>query len=139
MALCASVMTGIYASPVMAAELYEYNNDSQWVTTKGDNGTKITELEGLESIISDSFATTPINGNSAFWVNKDGMMEAAYGKFAVDAEGVVTATNFKAGDYDLTTIGDKTQNMWADGSQTNFSHSVNVEGSFSSGNGAVNL
>ena len=237
MALCASVMAGIYASPVMAAELYEYNNDSQWVTTKGDNGTKITELEGLESIISDSFATTPINGNSAFWVNKDGklvaanrqftvdtngsvyispngvqreatvvlnadtgivtatnfatedynlvdignktqninswttadttafdgsviadsfgttkvngnrafwvnkdgMMEAAYGKFAVDAEGVVTATNFKAGDYDLTTIGDKTQNMWADGSQTNFSHSVNVEGSFSSGNGAVNL
>lgn len=50
MALCASVMTGIYASPVMAAELYEYNNDSQWVTTKGDKGTKITSLEGLKEI-----------------------------------------------------------------------------------------
>ena len=29
--------------------------------------------------------------------------------------------------------------MWADGSQTNFSHSVNVEGSFSAGNGGAQL
>lgn len=48
--LAVSTMAVFYATPVMAAELYEYNNDSQWVTTKGDNGTKITELEGLEEI-----------------------------------------------------------------------------------------
>ncbi len=48
MALCASVMTGIYASPVMAAELYE--NTSDWVTTNSGGATKITELEGLEEI-----------------------------------------------------------------------------------------
>ena len=48
--LAVSTMAVFYATPVIAAELYEYNNDSQWVTTKGDNGTKITELEGLEEI-----------------------------------------------------------------------------------------
>ena len=50
MALCASVMTGIYASPVMAAELYVDTSGKQWVTTKESLGTKIAELEGLEEI-----------------------------------------------------------------------------------------
>ena len=148
MALCASVMTGIYASPVMAAELYEYNNASQWVTTKGDKGTKITELEGLESIISDSFATTPINGNSAFWVNKDGKLVAANRQFTVDTNGsvyispngvqreatvvlnadtgIVTATNFATEDYNLVDIGNKTQNInsWTTADTTAFDGSV---------------
>ncbi len=46
MALCASVMTGIYASPVMAEELYE--DGAHQVTT--NSGTIITELEGLKVI-----------------------------------------------------------------------------------------
>lgn len=59
MALCASVMTGIYASPVMAAELYEDNSPSQWVTTKSGLGTKITSLEGLKEItLGDSVKIT---------------------------------------------------------------------------------
>ena len=89
MALCASVMTGIYASPVMAAELYEYNDVNQWVTTKGASGTKITELEGLEKItLGDSVKITTdgkgiirvgdVNGvntrvhNDGFYINKTG-------------------------------------------------------------------
>ena len=52
MALCASVMTGIYASPVMAAELWQ--NNAGTVVTERDNRNnkdiKITELEGLEEI-----------------------------------------------------------------------------------------
>ena len=57
MALCASVMTGIYASPVMAAKLYEYNGSEQWVTTNA--GTEITSLEGLEEItLGDSVKIT---------------------------------------------------------------------------------
>ena len=57
MALCASVMTGIYASPVMAAELYV--DGSQWVTTNSGSATKITELEGLKEItLGDSVKIT---------------------------------------------------------------------------------
>lgn len=61
----------------------------------------------------------------------------------VVSQGDVTSTYYdedgKVGHYSLNNIGDKTQNMWADGSQTNFSHSVNVEGSFSAGNGGAQL
>lgn len=45
--------------------------------------------------------TLVVDGPNGIISNKDKT-------FAVDADGVVTATNFKAGDYDLTTIGDKT-------------------------------
>lgn len=148
MALCASVMTGIYASPVMAAELYVDNSGNQLVTTKDSLGTKITELEGLKSIISDSFATTPINGNSAFWVNKDGKLVAANRQFTVDTNGsvyispngvqreatvvlnadtgIVTATNFATEDYNLVDIGNKTQNInnWTTADTTAFDGSV---------------
>ena len=89
MALCASVMTGIYASPVMAAELYEYNGPEQWVTTNGGLGTKITELEGLKEItLGNSVKITTdgkgiirvgdVNGvntrvhNDGFYINKTG-------------------------------------------------------------------
>lgn len=85
MALCASVMTGIYASPVMAAELYE--NAAHQVTTNG--GTKITELEGLKEItLGNSVKITTdgkgiirvgdVNGvntrvhNDGFYINKTG-------------------------------------------------------------------
>ena len=85
MALCASVMTGIYASPVMAAELYE--NAAHRVTTNG--GTKITELEGLKEItLGNSVKITTdgkgiirvgdVNGvntrvhNDGFYINKTG-------------------------------------------------------------------
>ena len=62
---------------------------------------------------------------------------------SVVSKGDVTSTYYdedgNVGHYSLNNIGDKTQNMWADGSQTNFSHSVNVEGSFSAGNGGAQL
>ena len=164
MALCASVMAGIYAAPVMAAELdvvdekveltvQDINStmrDHTFDIGKGkvyarelqagayvninntylradpnnrnaliiggipneygvmQGGTTFDFLETNQkiqninnntepdktafdgSVIADSFGTTKVNGNRAFWVNKDGMMEAAYGKFAVDAEGNIT-------------------------------------------------
>ena len=50
MALCASVMTGIYASPVMADELW-VNGNGTYVNNKLDNGVEqITSLEGLKEI-----------------------------------------------------------------------------------------
>ena len=62
---------------------------------------------------------------------------------SVVSKGDVTSTYYdedgNVGHYSLNNIGDKTQNMWADGSQTNFRHSVNVEGSFSAGNGGAQL
>ena len=44
------------------------------------------------SVIADSFGTTKENGTRGFWVNSDGMMEAAKGAFKVGADGAVTAT-----------------------------------------------
>ena len=52
MALCASVMTGIYAAPVMAEELW-YNNKGTVVTDDATTGNivgQIKTLEGLEEI-----------------------------------------------------------------------------------------
>ena len=148
MALCASVMAGIYAAPVMADELW-VNENGTYVNNQKDNGVeKITSLEGLESIISDSFATTPINGNSAFWVNDDGKLVAANRQFTVDTNGsvyispngvqreatvvlnadtgIVTATNFATEDYNLVDIGNKTQNInsWTTADTTAFDGSV---------------
>ena len=60
MALCASVMTGIYASPVMAEELYV--DGTQSVTTNGVGTTKIASLEGLKEItLGDSVKITTVD------------------------------------------------------------------------------
>lgn len=109
MALCASVMTGIYAAPVMAAELYE--DGSQWVTTKDSIGTKITELEGLEKITLGNSVRITTDGkgiirvgdahgkntrvyNDGFYVNTSG-----------DDRNKLTETSLKAGT--LTLAGNK--------------------------------
>lgn len=214
MALCASVMTGIYAAPVMAAEL-EVVNDKVELTVQdinstmedhtllmGDGKVYARELQAgayinlnntylradknnryaliiggnsiepgitfdfLEtnnkiqnindytkpgttafdgSVIADSFGTTKVNGTRAFWVNEDGMIHAAKNKFTVgaegevsaadglfgiDTEGNVTATEFTAGGYNLTDIGEKTAGITQYKNDTTyFKGAVNVEGS----------
>ena len=109
MALCASVMTGIYAAPVMAAKLYEYNGSQQWVTTNA--GTEITSLEGLEEItLGDSVKITTdgkgiIRVGDAGGVNtrvhNDGFYVNTYG----DDRNEPTETSLKAGT--LTLAGNK--------------------------------
>lgn len=162
MALCASVMTGIYAAPVMAGSDWIASNnasvgvnDNREITFNIDgeriasitknpnngltqltlNGTRIMangpvlvvgsgqiNLTGADAILDAAAGlertaegrwitpgdgittiedTLVVDGPNGIISNKDKT-------FAVDADGVVTATNFKAGDYDLTTIGDKT-------------------------------
>lgn len=99
MALCASVMTGIYASPVMAAELYEYNNASQWVTTKGDHGTKITELEGLEKITLGDSVKITTDGKGIIRVgDAGGVNTRVYNDgFYINKTGTDRNTSLKAG------------------------------------------
>ena len=89
MALCASVMTGIYASPVMADELW-VNGNGTYVNNKIGNGVdQITSLEGLEEItLGDSVKITTVDKgiirvgdaggvntrvyNDGFYINKTG-------------------------------------------------------------------
>ena len=107
MALCASVMTGIYASPVMAAELYE--NAAHRVTTNG--GTKITELEGLKEITLDDSVKIIAGGEGIIRVgdaggvntrvHNDGFYVNTYG----DDRNKLTETSLKAGT--LTLAGNK--------------------------------
>lgn len=73
-----------------AAAINSWNEKTQNINSWTTADT--TAFDG--SVIADSFETTKVNGNRAFWVNKDGMMEAAYGQFKVGANGEVTATNF---------------------------------------------
>ena len=73
-----------------AAAINSWNEKTQNINSWTTADT--TAFDG--SVIADSFGTTKVNGNRAFWVNKDGMMEAAYGQFKVGANGEVTATNF---------------------------------------------
>lgn len=261
MALCASVMTGIYASPVLASVEEDVNTLNKITQNINANKTKAGETLFVGKVTADKFGTKndafyvdkngTIKGNSliigkngdnaVFKVDRKGAVKAANGAFTVNKDGKVTATEFTVGGYNLTdigektagitqykndttyfkgavnvegsiyskygkfvigedsatylaerelnlgaedgqtltadklstinsvitdngevvsqgdvtstyydeegkvghyslnNIGDKTQNMWADGHQTNFSHSVNVEGSFSAGNGGAQL
>ena len=87
--LAVSTMAVFYAAPIMAAELWQ-NNNGTVVTENAEDKHKqqqLTKIDGLETIVSDTFRTTPVDGtNSAFWVNKDGKLVAANRKFTVDSK-----------------------------------------------------
>ena len=105
MALCASVMTGIYASPVMATELYV--DAAQWVTTKVVGATQITSLEGLKEItLGDSVKITTDDkgiirvgdaGGVNTRVHDDGFYVNTFG----DDRNKPTETSLKAGTLTL--------------------------------------
>ena len=130
----------------------------------GEPGTGTTTIEKATSFDANGMRVTNENDSRAVAITKDRGIEVFGGNGASNAvitnngtarfgdkdganvrieNGDVTSTYYdedgKVGHYSLNNIGDKTQNMWADGSQTNFSHSVNVEGSFSAGNGGAQL
>ena len=134
--------------------------------TDKDNDDKLdtTTIEGTTSFDANGMRVTNEKDGRAVAITKDRGIEVFGGNGASNAvitnngtarfgaeaganvrieNGDVTSTYYdedgKVGHYSLNNIGDKTQNMWADGSQTNFSHSVNVEGSFSAGNGGAQL
>lgn len=102
MALCASVMTGIYASPVMATELYKGGSGSEWVTTN-DSGTKITELEGLEKITLGDSVKITTDGKGIIRVgNADGVNTRVYKDgFYVNTSGDDRKTSLTAGTLTL--------------------------------------
>ena len=106
MALCASVMTGIYASPVMADELW-INEKGTYVNNKIGNGVEqITSLEGLNEItLGDSVKITTDDkgiirvgdaGGGNTRVFKDG--------FYVNTSGDDRKTSLKAGTLTLAGI-----------------------------------
>ena len=138
MALCASVMAGIYASPVMAASYISNANSSVGVTDEGDINFRVDkDLVGTikkdptygfnrisfnnSALYVDSIALS--NGVRAykdgrlyaaqdkFVVNNDGSFKAANGAFDVDDEGNIIAANLTTAEYDLNTIGHNTQNI----------------------------
>lgn len=57
MALCASVMTGIYAAPVMAAELW-HNNKGTVVTDNAEAKNKVGQIKTLEGLKEIKVGTT---------------------------------------------------------------------------------
>ena len=144
MALCASVMTGIYAAPVLADEVGE--------KTKNIDASKTTagETVFVGKVTADKFGTpnggfyvdknATIKGNAliigkngdnaVFKVERNGAVKAANGAFTVDKFGKVTATEFTVGGYNLTDIGEKTAGItqYKD-STTYFKGAVNVESS----------
>ena len=103
MALCASVMTGIYASPVMAAKLYVDTSGKQWVTTKESLGTIITELEGLKEItLGDSVKIIAGGGGIIRVGNAGGVNTRVHDDgFYVNTSGDDRKTSLKAGTLTL--------------------------------------
>ena len=104
MALCASVMTGIYASPVMAEELYV--DSSQSVTTNGVGKTKIASLEGLKEItLGDSVKITTTDGGIIRVGNAGGVNTRVHKDgFYVNTSGDDRKTSLKAGTLTLAGI-----------------------------------
>ena len=131
MALCAGVMAGIYASPVMAAQngLKISGSNIEAENSVVING--VTMTDGRLGVENGIFAKTLNINGYAFTVDRLGNVKAndltadtlsvAGDKFAVDAEGNVVATNLSTGDYDLNTIGHNTEGI------TNTSNSKNAE------------
>ena len=130
MALCASVITGIYASPVMASveeDVNTLNNKTQNINASKTNA---GETLFVGKVTADKFGTTSgfyvdkngtIKGNAliigkngdnaVFKVERNGAVKAANGAFTVNKDGTVTATEFTVGGYNLTDIGAKTQGI----------------------------
>ena len=100
MALCASVMTGIYASPVMAAELYV---DATQSVTTDSSGTIITELEGLEKITLGDSVKITTDGKGIIRVgDADGVNTRVYKDgFYVNTSGDDRKTSLTAGTLTL--------------------------------------
>lgn len=152
MALCASVMTGIYASPVMAITV---DDKTQNITS--DTKAEETYFDG--KVIADKFGTpngafyVDINGtikgdfliigenadNDVFKVDRDGAVKAANGAFTVDKNGNVRTTTgdvVAAGTYSLKNIGERTAGITQYKDDTTyFKGAVNVEGSIYSKDG----
>ena len=118
MALCASVMTGIYASPVMANKVEEDVNTLNKIT-QNINASKTIDGKTVfvGKVIADKFATWnnafyvdengTIKGNSliigkngdnaVFKVDRNGAVKAANGAFYVDKGGNVTTKGTLSG------------------------------------------
>ena len=157
MALCASVMTGIYASPVMAATI-EAGDSSITVTDTGNNGKITVKADGTtigtatkSAIVigsTDKEQTITINGKY-FTLSSSGALTAkgitsqggnfyvkdASGntKFTVNTTGAVTANS------NITTQGGGLYVKSSDGKTTNFSVTnsgvVTAKGAINANNG----
>ena len=133
MALCASVMTGIYASPVMAEDL-SVTLDGQGIVVVGTDVTGnftiagadiATALNGTELTLNSVTANTISNTGNNFFVGADGK---------VSAISVTTTGDVVAGTYSLKDIGVRTQNMIAtEGNTTAFTGNVSATGTLTAG------
>ena len=88
MALCASVMTGIYAAPVMAGTVEEKTQNIN------ANKTIAGETYFVGKVIADKFGTT----TDGFYVDENGTLKSNQikvhkGEFTVDRNGAVKAAN----------------------------------------------
>ena len=132
MALCASVMTGIYAAPVMAEDL-SVTLDGKGIVTVGSDvtgtltiaGTDIaTALTDTELTLDSVTANTISNTGNNFFVGADGK---------VSANSVTTTGDVVAGTYSLKDIGVRTQNMTATEGNTAFTGNVSATGTLTAG------
>lgn len=155
MALCASVMTGIYASPVMANKVEEDVNTLNKIT-QNINASKTIDGKTVfvGKVIADKFATWnnafyvdkngTIKGNSliigkngdnaVFKVDRNGAVKAANGAFYVDKGGnvttkgdVTTLNDDGTVNYSLNTIGANTAGIVRLGETTTIENTVSVD------------
>lgn len=107
MALCASVMTGIYASPVMADELWVNEKGTYVNNEKGNGVEKITSLEGLEKITLGDSVKITTDGKGIIRVgNAHGVNTRVYNDgFYINETGTDRNTSLTAGT--LTLAGNK--------------------------------
>ena len=151
MALCASVMTGIYASPVMAEDTglvlstttgsnKIYDHTSEIITIKG-----VTfKAGGVLTAGAGTFNTLYVAGNR-FAVGSNGGIKAADGRFRVDANGNIIVKGAPGGS-EMFRVDAATGNVTAAGKATVNSLEVaggkvqvTDTGKFTAGNGAFTV
>ena len=138
MALCASVMTGIYASPVMA-EALSVTLDGQGIVAVVPGGTEQHDVTGTFTIDGSKIATALTDTNLTLNSVTANTIGNTGNNFFVGADGNVTANSVTTtvdvvvGTYSLKDIGVKTQNMNATEGDTAFTGNVSATGTLKAG------
>lgn len=138
MALCASVMTGIYASPVMA-EALSVTLDGQGIVAVVLGGTEQHDVTGTFTIDGSKIATALTDTNLTLNSVTANTIGNTGNNFFVGADGNVTANSVTTtvdvvvGTYSLKDIGVKTQNMNATEGDTAFTGNVSATGTLKAG------
>ena len=139
---------------IVSADEIKTNNNRFWVDDEGNmsltngtagvnTGTNLVEINTVNNtVVTNNDGTTFTNkeDGSTTVIRGDNITSGAVNADTLNGKNINEIfKNIEDSTGDISDLQKKTQNMWADENQTNFSKSLNVNGSVNVGDGAVQL